>query len=128
MPQTNAYAAGGQLSAGAFATRRFEVVLGDNAETPSLELLCPGMSRITFWIFQAAGLPAALFRPQFMVRAHTGVGAPQDEFLDLRANQFTAPGFPLIINEQIVAVKTRLLFTRPLNIAVTIQYVLTCSA
>lgn len=128
MPNSNPYGVGASLNAGAFATKRHDIALTADGPTASFELLCPGMSRLTFWVNQAAG-QAVTFQPQFMVRATTGIIAPVDEWLPLSAPVTAVIGTPTLLNFQIVAVKIRLAITRvPGGGAPTVSYVLTCSA
>lgn len=128
MPTSNPYGVGASLNAAAFATRRHDIAITVDGGVGSLELLCPGMPRLAFWINQAIGV-AVTVQPQFMVRAITGVGTPDDEWLALCPPITLALGVITLVNFEIVAVKTRLLITRvPLSGQQDIQYVLTCTA
>lgn len=132
MPVANPYAAGSELVANAFATKRRQVILSNAAPVPSTELLCSGMPHLFFWISQDPGTLGALVTPQFVMRAGTGVGAPVDEWLNLQPQQSIPPGgIPIIIREHFPAVKVRLMFeinpAAP-NVATPIQYVIACSA
>jgi hypothetical protein len=130
MPVGNAYGVGRALSARAFATRRRSVTLSDGSATNGAELLVAGLPHLYFWIRQTSVVDGSTVQPQFMVRADTGAAAPQDEWLDLTPAQTLAPNVPLIIREEMVAVKIRLVFTRASGVGsnVVIQYVLAGSA
>jgi hypothetical protein len=123
MPAVTFGARGHIAVASAEATYRDDFVLAADGATASTALVVRGMPKLQFWAFQTVGVIGATIIPQFTV-SDTGPGVL--EWLSIAAGVALGAA-PVLLNYEFAVNCIRLVATRPVGQATTIQYVLSCA-